>query len=88
MRTTSDPLFRLTWSPTWPDKPDSPTDFEAKDPAHPHAFCRIYKASSAPDLGWYWTTSDGHRHSSQGYEPTARKAAVRAEEVYFAAPTD
>jgi len=79
------PSFHLIWSPTWPEESGTHrSDFQAKDPAHRHASCRIYKATSAATLGWFWMATDGNRDLGHGYEPTARKAAVKAEDVYFA----
>ena len=76
------PPIRLAWRPTW--EVDTRTDFAASDPVGEHGnYCRIYKATSAATLGWFWTASDGHRDLGHGYEPTAREAAERAEKVYF-----
>ena len=76
--------FRLTWSATDLGGPPR-TDFCAKDQGKRGAYCRIYKAVSSPNLGWFWTASDGHRDLGTGYAPTAREAATKAEATYFGA---
>ena len=81
--TEKTPQLRLTWRHTWPDKGQ---DYSAKDPQDPGvgSNCRVYLSSSPGSPMWRWYASSSRGHLGQGWEATAKEAAIAAEAAYWA----
>lgn len=77
--------FRLDWGPTWPEKTPPHTDFDVPSIAKGGVFCRIFKSSQiTTGPKWRWSCCNG-KVAADGYEETARLAALKAEAAYFQA---
>lgn len=80
--TDKTPELQLTWRHTWPEKDE---DYSAKDPADPGpgSNCRVYLSSSSGRPLWRWYASSSRGHLGQGWEETAKAAALAAEAAYW-----
>jgi hypothetical protein len=75
--------MRLKWTRT--DLPGAKDDFTGRDPDAPRAYGRIrYTGYVMPADRWRWSCSDGIVSLGSGYEGSAREAAEKAEDAYFA----
>lgn len=84
--TEKTPQLRLEWRHTWTNKDQ---DYCAKDPqdSSPGENCRVYLCSSSGNPRWRWYASSRQGNLGQGWEETAKAAAVAAEAAYWARPT-
>jgi hypothetical protein len=74
--------LRLTWSLTWPDRPN---DFSAKVEGDPdHGSCRCYRwnGGGSQDGKYYWVANRKVTVGS-GYADSAQEAAEEAERCLF-----
>lgn len=80
--TAKTPELRLVWRHTWPDKGE---DYCATDPADGgrNTNCRVYPSSAPGRLVWRWMASDRFGNLGQGWEESAKDAALAAEAAYW-----
>ena len=77
--------MRLNWTYSALDSGKTGEDIVARDPARPHAFCRVYRsASNSSGREWFWSASDGNTDWGHGYAKSRGAAAKAAEHAYFA----